>query len=79
MRHNRQGVDKATFKQIFRDPWEPFQQRYPRYRQPEVQAVIDKMLGCGDPASGYIAEDRRRGAPGPARAGSRLRPVSAAP
>jgi hypothetical protein len=54
MRHNRHGVDKATFKQIFRDHWEAFQQRFPRYQQRDVQAVIDKMLGCGDPASGYI-------------------------
>jgi Putative transposase/Transposase zinc-binding domain len=54
MTHTRQRVDKATFKQIFRDHWEPFQQRYPRYQQPEVQTVIEKMLGCGDPASGYI-------------------------
>jgi hypothetical protein len=54
MRHNRPGVDKATFKQIFRDHWETFQQRFPRYQQRDVQGVIDKMLGCGDPASGYI-------------------------
>ena len=46
---------KATFKQSFRDHWEAFPQRYPRYQQREVQAVIDKMLGCGDPASGPIA------------------------
>ena len=54
MGHNVQRVDKATFKQIFRDHWEPFQQRYPRYRQRDVQAVIGKMLGCGDPTSGYL-------------------------
>jgi hypothetical protein len=54
MTPNRQRVDKATFKQIFRDHWETFQQRYPRYQQPEVQTVIEKMLGCGDPASGYV-------------------------
>lgn len=46
-------VDKETFKQIFRDHWEAFQQRYPRYLQTEVHEVIEKMLGCGDPASGY--------------------------
>ena len=54
MTPNRQRVDKATFKQIFRDHWETFQQCYPRYQQPEGQTVIEKMLGCGDPASGYI-------------------------
>jgi hypothetical protein len=46
-------VDKDTFKQIFRDHWETFQQRHPRYRDRHVQAVIDKMLGCGTPESGY--------------------------
>ena len=48
-----QRVDKDTFKQIFRDPWGPFQQRYPRYQDRHVQAVIDKMLSCGTPESGY--------------------------
>jgi hypothetical protein len=48
-----QRVNKDTFKQIFRDHWEPFQQRHPRYRDRHVQAVIDKMLGCGTPESGY--------------------------
>jgi hypothetical protein len=48
-----QRVDKDTFKQIFRDHWGPFQQRYPRYQDRDVQAVIDKMLGCGTPESGY--------------------------
>jgi hypothetical protein len=47
-------VDKATFKQTFRDHWEAFQQRYPGYQQREVHEVIEKMLGCGDPASGSI-------------------------
>jgi Putative transposase/Transposase zinc-binding domain len=54
MADNRQRVDKATFKQIFRDHWETFQQRYPRYQQAEVCDVVVKMLGCGDPSSGYI-------------------------
>ena len=54
MADNRQRVDKATFKQIFRDHWETFQQRYPRYQQAEVCDVVAKMRGCGDPASGYI-------------------------
>jgi len=54
MTHDRQRVDTTPFKQIFRDHWETFQQRSPRYQQPEVQTVIEKMLGCGEPASGYI-------------------------
>jgi len=53
MATTRQRVDKDTFKQIFRDHWRPFQQRHPRYQDRHVQAVIDKRLGCGPPASGY--------------------------
>jgi hypothetical protein len=48
-----QRVDKDTFKQIFRDHWEAFTQHQPRYQDRHVQAVIDKMLGCGTPESGY--------------------------
>ena len=46
-------VDKATFKQIFRDYGEAFWQRYGHYFRPEVIEVVEKMLGCGDLASGY--------------------------
>jgi len=53
MAPTRQRVDKNTFKQIFRDHWGPFQQRHPRYQDRHVQAVIDKMLGCGTQEAGY--------------------------
>ena len=53
MAPTRQRIDKDTFKQIFRDHWRPFQQGHPRYQDRHVQAVIDKMLGCGTPESGY--------------------------
>jgi hypothetical protein len=46
-------VDKATFKQIFRDYGEAFWQRYGHYFDANVCEVVDKMLGCGDLASGY--------------------------
>jgi hypothetical protein len=49
-----QRVSKDTFKQIFRDHWATFQQCHPRYQDRHMQAVIDKMLGCGTPESGYI-------------------------
>jgi len=49
----RQRVDKDTFKQIFRDHWEPFQQSHPRYQERHVQTVIDNMLGCGTAEAGY--------------------------
>src|SRR6266581_3899284 len=46
-------VDKETFKQIFRDHWEAFWQHDGHHLRPEVLEVVEKMLGCGDPASGY--------------------------
>jgi hypothetical protein len=46
-------VDKETFKQIFRDHWEAFWQREGHHLRPEVPEVVEKMLGCGDPARGY--------------------------
>jgi hypothetical protein len=49
MATTRQRVDRNTFKQIFRDHWRPFQQGHLRYQERRVQAVIDKMLGCGTP------------------------------
>jgi Transposase zinc-binding domain len=48
-----QRVDKDTFKQIFRDHWESFQQPQPRYQARHVQAVIATMLGCGTLEAGY--------------------------
>ena len=55
MATTRQRVDQNTFKQIFREPWRPFQQSHPRYQDRHVQAVIDKMRGCGTPEAGYTA------------------------
>ena len=42
---------KNVFKQIFSDGWAAFLQRYPRYAA--VDEVVQKMLGCGDPARGH--------------------------
>jgi hypothetical protein len=53
MATTRQRVDKDTFKQLFRDHWGPFQQGHPRYQDRHVQAVIEKMLGCGTLEAGY--------------------------
>jgi hypothetical protein len=39
------------FKQIFRDGWESFKAKYPRYES--VDEVVEKMLGCGEYESGY--------------------------
>src|SRR5437762_3502677 len=42
---------KNRFKQIFADGWEDFKRNHPRYEA--VDAVVQKMLGCGDPANGH--------------------------
>jgi len=42
---------KNVFKQIFSDGWAAFLRRYPRYAA--VDEVVQKMLGCGDPAKGH--------------------------
>jgi hypothetical protein len=44
-------VQKNCFKQIFVDGWEAFKQAHPRFVA--VDPVVQKMLGCGDPANGY--------------------------
>jgi hypothetical protein len=42
---------KNRFKQIFAGGWEDFKRNHPRYEA--VDEVVQKMLGCGDPANGY--------------------------
>src|SRR6266508_5175622 len=42
---------KNVFKQIFADGWAAFKRNHPRYEA--VDAVVQKMLGCGDPANGH--------------------------
>src|SRR6266545_3008062 len=44
-------IYKNRFKQIFADGWEAFKRKHPRYEA--VDGVVRKMLGCGDPATGY--------------------------
>ena len=44
-----EGIDKATFKKIFRDHWSSFKEAYPRYDCDRYDQVIQKMLDCGDP------------------------------
>ena len=50
-----EGVDKSTFKQIFLDHWDDFKVAYPRFDSPDYNAVVQKMLDCGDPEKmGYV-------------------------
>lgn len=44
-------ISKNRFKQIFADGWEEFKRAHPRYQA--VDEVVQKMLGCGNPANGY--------------------------
>jgi hypothetical protein len=43
------GDRQKHFKQIFRDHWEAFKARYPRFDTPDYDTVVQKMLDCGDP------------------------------
>jgi hypothetical protein len=44
-------AQKNIFKQIFADGWADFKRKYPRHEV--VDEVVQKMLGCGDPANGH--------------------------
>ena len=38
-----------VFKQIFAEHWDGFKRVYPRYDKRYYDALVDKMLGCGNP------------------------------
>jgi len=44
-----EGIDKNTFKQIFRDHWDAFKQTNPKFDCPDYNDTVQKMLDCGDP------------------------------
>ena len=47
--------DWNVFQQIFAEHWEGFKGLHPRYNQPYYDALVQKMLACGDPDKmGYI-------------------------
>ena len=48
-RIDMEGIDKTTFKRIFRDHWAQFKETHPRYDSEYYDQVIQKMLDCGDP------------------------------
>ena len=39
----------SVFQQIFADHWQVFQQTHPRYQRPYYDALVRKMLDCGNP------------------------------
>ena len=49
------GTDINTFKQIFRDHWDTFKARFPRFDTPDYDTAVQKMLACGDAEKmGYV-------------------------
>ena len=53
------GIDKDTFKQIFRDHWNAFTAKNPlHYATGYHDEVVQKMLGCGDPEKMGFAQYR---------------------
>lgn len=48
-------ANKDVFKQIFKDHWAEFKQKYPKYRTEYYDEVINKMLGCCNCANGFIS------------------------
>jgi hypothetical protein len=47
--------DWSVFKQIFADHWDEFKHAHPRYQTSYYDAVVAKMLDCGNPDKmGYI-------------------------
>ena len=58
--------DWSVFQQIFAEHWEAFQQAHPRYQTPYYDALVRKMLACGNPMKMGSVEYRcLHGGPGP--------------
>ena len=51
--NKQQRIDKQTFKQIFRDHFKEFQDKYPRYKDEDIEEVVQKMLDCAEEENGY--------------------------
>ena len=51
--NKQQRIDKQTFKQIFRDHFERFQQKNSGYDTEYYTEVIEKMLNCAEKENGY--------------------------
>jgi hypothetical protein len=48
----------SVFQQIFAEHWEPFQQAHPRYQTRYYEALVRKMLACGNPVKMGCVEYR---------------------
>ena len=49
------NYNKNVFKQIFMDWWGKFREMDAGYQTEYYDAVIEKMLGCGDPKNGFVS------------------------
>ena len=50
--------DGSVFQRIFAEHWEAFQQAHPRYQTPYYDALVRKMLDCGNPVKMGAVEYR---------------------
>jgi hypothetical protein len=48
----------SVFQQIFAEHWQAFQQAHPRYQTPYYDALVRKMLDCGNPVKMGAVEYR---------------------
>jgi len=44
---------QKSFKDIFRNHWPAFKQKYPCFDKAYYNEAVEKMLGCGEESSGY--------------------------
>jgi hypothetical protein len=49
----KEWFDRDKLKEIFREHWQSFKDRYTRYRSERYEEAVEKMLGCGDPENGF--------------------------
>lgn len=49
----KEWFDRDKLKEIFREHWQSFKDRYARYRSERYEEAVEKMLGCGDPENGF--------------------------
>ncbi len=48
-------LDWNVYKQIFKDHWDGFKEKYPEYDTNYYNEIVEKMLHCGNPEKmGYI-------------------------
>jgi hypothetical protein len=54
----RDKQDEGFFRSIFRDHWDRFKSKHPRYDSEQYEVPVQKMLGCGNELGGYSGSIR---------------------